>query len=62
MIKSCIVHVSRNLVLSEVGITKYCCFVCRDLGFSEVGIRAPDQTKPFLFISPKQIVGLFDTK
>ena len=30
----------------------------RDLGFSEVGIRAPEQTKAFLYISQKRIVGL----
>jgi len=29
-----------------------------DLGFSEVGIRHPDQTKVFLYISDKTIVGL----
>merc|ERR1719312_728035 len=32
--------------------------VDRDLGFSEVGIRAPDRTKIFLFIADKKIVGL----
>merc|ERR1712113_314681 len=32
--------------------------VDRDLGFSEVGIRAPDRTKVFLFIADKKIVGL----
>jgi len=32
--------------------------VDRDLGFSEVGIRAPDLTKIFLFIADKKIVGL----
>jgi hypothetical protein len=30
----------------------------RDLGFSEVGIRAPEKTKAFLYISQKRIVGL----
>jgi hypothetical protein len=35
-----------------------CAFLFRDLGFSEVGIRAQEQTKAFLFISQKQIVGL----
>ena len=33
-------------------------FPSRDLGFSEVGIRAPDCTKIFLFIADKKIVGL----
>lgn len=32
--------------------------VDRDLGFSEVGIRAPDRTKIFLFVADKKIVGL----
>lgn len=32
--------------------------VDRDLGFSEVGIRAPEKTKAFLYISQKRIVGL----
>lgn len=31
--------------------------VDRDLGFSEVGIRHPDKTKVFLYISDKKIVG-----
>lgn len=31
--------------------------VDRDLGFSEVGIRQPDKTKVFLYISDKKIVG-----
>jgi hypothetical protein len=30
----------------------------RDLGFSEIGIRAPEKTKAFLYISQKRIVGL----
>ena len=29
----------------------------RDLGFSEVGIRYPEKTKVFLFISEKKIAG-----
>jgi N-acetyltransferase len=32
--------------------------VDRDLGFSEVGIRAPDRTKAFLYVADKRIVGL----
>ena len=32
--------------------------VDRDLGFSEVGIRYPEQTKVFLYIAEKKIGGL----
>ena len=32
--------------------------VDRDLGFSEGGIRAPDQSKTFLYVANKRIVGL----
>ena len=32
--------------------------LCRDLGFSEVGIRFPEQTKVFLYVTEKQIGGL----
>merc|ERR1711874_573223 len=32
--------------------------VDHDLGFSEVGIRAPDATKVFLFVSDKKFVGM----
>ena len=33
------------------------CLLCRDLGFSEVGIRFPDRTKVFLYTCDKKIVG-----
>ena len=32
--------------------------VDRDLGFSEISIRAPDQSKAFLYVADKRIVGL----
>jgi len=32
--------------------------VDRDLGFSEVGIRHPDRTKVYMFVSERRVVGL----